>query len=120
MSDEQLKDKRTTGLYNKFTVTRTDGKSEPGEKHDGCDYFVLDLTHDPHAIPALVAYAASCETDYPLLARDLILKVGSHGTPPVSEAGRSAQSEAQKDVTSNPVITSDARGRQQGKGVNRG
>lgn len=47
------RDERTTGLYRKFIVTRTDGKSAPGQKHDGCDYFVLDLTHDPHAAPAL-------------------------------------------------------------------
>ncbi len=59
------------GIYHKFKVTRTDGKSEPGEKHFGCSYFVLDIDHDPHAIPALLAYAASCEADYPLLAADV-------------------------------------------------
>lgn len=37
------------GLYNKFVVLRTDGRSDPGEKHYRCDYFVLDITHDPHA-----------------------------------------------------------------------
>jgi hypothetical protein len=56
-----------------FRVERTDGSSAPGEKHDGCEYFILDVTHDPHALPALEAYAASCERDYPLLARDLRL-----------------------------------------------
>ena len=56
------------GLYGKFHVERTDGKSAPGQKHDGCDYFVLDLTHDPHALPALVAYEQSCNAEYPLLA----------------------------------------------------
>lgn len=68
-------DKRTTGLHNKFRVERVDGKSAPGEKHDGCEYFVLDLTHDPHAAPALRAYAASCREDYPILAVDLMAKV---------------------------------------------
>lgn len=68
-------DKTKIGLYNKFTVTRTDGASEPGGKHDGCDYFVLDLTHDPHAIPALKAYADSCRAIYPLLAADLDAKL---------------------------------------------
>ena len=63
---------KTRGLYNKFSVTRTDGSSEPGGKHDGCHYFVLDLSHDPHAVAALRAYAQSCEKDYPLLAADLI------------------------------------------------
>jgi hypothetical protein len=43
----------TRGLYDKFNVSRTDGKSAPGEKHAGCRHFVLDLTHDPHARPAL-------------------------------------------------------------------
>jgi hypothetical protein len=62
---------RTRGIYNKFHVTRTDGKSEPGEKHHGCTYFVLDIDHDPHAIPALEAYANSCASEYPLLALDV-------------------------------------------------
>lgn len=64
----------TAGLYEKFKVERTDGQSEPGEKHHGCEYFVLDLDHDPHAIPALKAYAESCLDDYPQLAHDLKMK----------------------------------------------
>lgn len=59
------------GLYGKYTVRRNDGRDAPGEKHDGCTYFVLDASCDPHAIPALRAYANSCERDYPALARDL-------------------------------------------------
>lgn len=59
------------GLYEKFNVTRTDGKSAPGEKHHGCQYFVLDCDHDPHARAALAAYAASCKAEYPLLAGDV-------------------------------------------------
>ena len=62
---------KTRGIYNKFQVTRTDGSSNPGGKHHGCFYFVLDIDHDPHAIPALEAYAASCAADYPLLALDI-------------------------------------------------
>lgn len=58
-------------IFEKYIVTRTDGKSAPGQKHDGCAYFVLDLDHDPHALPALAAYARSCETTHPQLARDL-------------------------------------------------
>jgi hypothetical protein len=64
-------DKREAGLYNKFHVERMDGQSVPGEKHDGCEYFVLDITHDPHAKAALLAYAESCKTDCPLLSHDL-------------------------------------------------
>lgn len=63
------------GLYGKFYVERTDGKSAPGQKHDGCEYFILDLDHDKNAVPALEAYAASCEAEYPLLASDLREKV---------------------------------------------
>lgn len=59
---------KTRGLYNKFLVTRRDGRNI---KHHQCDYFVLDVTHDPHAKIALQAYAASCQADYPLLAADL-------------------------------------------------
>lgn len=61
----------TRGLYDKFTVTRNDDTDMEGGKHEGCEYFVLDLDHDKHAPPALEAYAASCEAEYPLLARDL-------------------------------------------------
>lgn len=64
---------RTRGLYEKYRVERTDGSSAPGGKHDGCQYFVLDTSCDPHAIPALLAYAQSCKADYPLLARDVKL-----------------------------------------------
>lgn len=59
------------GFYDKFRVERLDGSSQAGGKHDGCPYFVLDLEHDPHAIPALRAYAESCREKYPMLARDL-------------------------------------------------
>lgn len=65
-------DKKSLGLYNKFTVTRNDGKDAPGGKHTDCKYFVLDTTHDAHAKPALLAYADSCEADgYQALADDL-------------------------------------------------
>lgn len=59
------------GLFHKFNVTRVDARDLPGEKHHGCSYFVLDLDHDPHAIPALAAYADSCASEYPVLATDL-------------------------------------------------
>jgi hypothetical protein len=68
---------RTRGLYEKFDIRRTDGKSAPGEKHENCQYFVLDLTHDPHALPGLRAYRQSCQSEYPKLAYDLGLIIGS-------------------------------------------
>jgi hypothetical protein len=67
--------KQTTGLYHKFNIERTDGESAAGKKHDGCDYFVLDLTHDPFAMPALLVYAKACREMYPLLAADLDAKI---------------------------------------------
>ena len=62
---------RERGLYRKFHVQREDGTGRPGGKHDGCEYFVLDLTHDPHALPALAAYSTSCAEAYPVLSHDL-------------------------------------------------
>jgi len=62
---------KTKGLYEKFKVERTDGKSEPGQKHHRCHYFVLDLTHDLFGRIAAAAYANACEDEYPLLAADL-------------------------------------------------
>jgi hypothetical protein len=71
--------KKDRGLYGKFYIDRVDGQSEPGKKHDGCDYFVLDLTHDPFAIPAIKAYAIACAAEYPALAHDLLQKVAAAG-----------------------------------------
>ena len=55
----------------KYKVERTDGSTRPGGKHESCPYFVLDLVHDKFSIPALRAYAAACEQEFPLLARDI-------------------------------------------------
>ena len=70
-TDRSIDPDRERGLYDKYTVTRTDGSSGPGGKHEHCQYFVLDVTHDPHALPALRAYAVSCHKDYPALSTDL-------------------------------------------------
>lgn len=71
--DEALRreEKRNTGIYDKYMVVRADREDRPGYKHFGCSLFVLDLTHDPHAIPAIRAYVESCRDEYPVLARDL-------------------------------------------------
>lgn len=63
------------GLFEKFRVSRVDGSDAIGGKHHGCDYFVLDLTHDKHAKAALRAYADDCRAERPALARDLDAKV---------------------------------------------
>lgn len=59
------------GVYKKFVVRRTDGRDKPGQKHHGCEYFVLDVYHDKFAIPALGAYAKACFKEYPILAAHL-------------------------------------------------
>lgn len=74
---------RERGLYGKFRIERTDGKSANGEKHDHCEYFVLDATHDPFALFALENYAVACEVGgYASLAADLRVMI---------ERGRKAQ-----------------------------
>lgn len=64
------------GLHEKYLIERTDGSSMPGAKHEHCDYFVLDLVHDVHAVAALAAYASACERKLPELARDLRKRFG--------------------------------------------
>lgn len=59
------------GLYGKFYVNRVDGQSGPNEKHEHCNYFVLDMNHDPNAIAAILAYAESCAETHPALSEDL-------------------------------------------------
>lgn len=70
------KTKNEQGLFRKYEVRRTDGSDFPGGKHDGCEYFVLDMTHDPHAKAAAAAYADSAEMDYPDLAADMRIRYG--------------------------------------------
>ncbi len=70
-----MTDDKDRGLYRKYVVHRTDGSSGPGGKHENCEYFVLDLAHDPHAIDALAAYANACERSHPRLYDDLTDKL---------------------------------------------
>jgi len=63
--------KTNKGIYRKFNVSRTDGRDAPGEKHHGCHYFVLDLDHDPFAVPAMKKYALACREKCPELADDI-------------------------------------------------
>jgi hypothetical protein len=72
-----LKDRDTSksaeeqGLFRKFEIRRTDGSDGPGGKHEDCEYFVIDATHDAYAKAALSAYADACEATHPDLARDM-------------------------------------------------
>ncbi len=66
---------QSRGLYGKFAVARADGRDGPGEKHENCLHFVLDLDHDKHALPAITAYVNSCKDEFPQLAADLRAKM---------------------------------------------
>ena len=59
-------------LYQKFDIRRADGTDAPGEKHDGCQYFVLDLTHDPYARRAALEYGRLCMDTHPTLGVELV------------------------------------------------
>lgn len=73
------------GLFRKFLVYRTDGSDAPGRKHHGCEYFVLDVNHDPHAGAALKAYSESCKTTHPVLSAEMLTRY-AHLMPPDGEA----------------------------------
>jgi len=94
MPDESLK---TKGLLHRYDIHRTDGRDRPGAKHDGCDLFVLDLTHDPFAIAAITAYADACMAEYPVLAQHLrdryglLMKIYEERGVAVEMAARGAQ-----------------------------
>lgn len=64
------------GAYRKFDVWRTDGSSGPGGKHEHCEYFVLDVVHDPHAAAALAAYADAVEATHPQFADGMRQRYG--------------------------------------------
>lgn len=56
------------GLYRKYHVERL---NDHEGKHAKCQFFVLDLNHDPFARAALLAYAGACADEYPVLSDDL-------------------------------------------------
>lgn len=61
------------GLYRKFEVKRVDPEAQA--RHEGCDYFVLDLAHDKLALAAIDAYEVAADrAGYHALAEDLRLK----------------------------------------------
>lgn len=64
--------KKKKGLLDQYQVRRRDGSSRKGKKHSECENFVLDLTHDKFAEAALLAYARTCESEYPKLAKDIL------------------------------------------------
>lgn len=65
------------GLYDKFRVTRTDGKPHKSNS----DFFPLNIGTDPHARVALRAYAVSVDIDNPQLAKDITVWLDDLDTP---------------------------------------
>lgn len=63
-------------VFNKFHVHRTDGRDHPGGDRENAKYFVLDVTHDPFARRALIAYTNECEETHPQLSADIRLQYG--------------------------------------------
>lgn len=55
----------------KYLVFRTDGRDREDEKHANCEYFVIDLTHDPFAQDVIQFYIHLCEHEYPEAANDI-------------------------------------------------
>ena len=78
-------DDHARGLYQKYSVNRTDGRDRAGDKHDGCEYYVLDLSHDPYAYRAIVAYARACALTHPQLCDDLLEKAKKIGQRLIEE-----------------------------------
>lgn len=68
--------KQDTGLYKKFNVSRVDGRDAEDGDRVGAEYFVIDMTHDPLAITAILAYADACEAQEPKLAAELRARFG--------------------------------------------
>lgn len=72
-----------SGLYKKYDVGSWDQapnalalnvqrRDDAAGKHERCEYFVLDLNHDPFAPAVLRSYAAACGKKFPQLAQDLM------------------------------------------------
>ena len=96
-ADAQLPDKER-GLYPKYRLARTDGSTNKGQKHEKCQFFVLDITHDPHAIPAIFSYATSAKADgYDKLADDLYSQIQPY-IKKLNEAAGAAPELADTDV----------------------
>lgn len=98
-TEEQARaEERERGLYRKFSVERADGSSGEGRKHEFCEYFVLDWSHDPFTIPAVRAYAVACEASYPELAKSLRALAASYGGPaPVDDTAAETHQRALHD-----------------------
>lgn len=94
---------KSRGLYQKFYVERTDGSSAMDEKHHGCDYFVMDMTHDKFAIAAVMAYADACEKEYPLLSADLRAKYRARSVVKMPRKSQSLRAKLRRECAAQTV-----------------
>jgi hypothetical protein len=86
------------GLFRKFEVLRVDGSDQPGGKHHGCEYFVLDVDHDPHAGAALAAYADACKDTHPVLSAELAARFQLAAPAPVAQQRPAVSQERIREV----------------------
>lgn len=100
MNDKQFPERDLTkaaeqqGIFRKFEVRRMDGSDQPGGKHYGCRYYVLDLDHDQHAPAAMRAYAAACASTHPELAADIEREFGAERAVSPAESVQSIEYDA--------------------------
>jgi hypothetical protein len=62
---------KNRGLYNKFYVSRVDGRDAPGGDKENARYFILDFVNDKFAREALMYYAFKCAEEIPELSSDI-------------------------------------------------
>lgn len=110
-NENETSDQKAIGLYNKFSVRRTDGKDIEGEKHFGCEYLVLDLTHDPLAYYPVRAYAANAErAGYKKLSDDLYAKAENmriRGVCPKIVNDAKERFDAQAEIQRNLILDAE-------------
>ena len=61
------------GLIEKYRVKRVDQRDKPGQKHENCLYFVLDIAHDRYARAGIFAYATACKQEFPKMSKQLFM-----------------------------------------------
>lgn len=59
------------GYYEKYNVSRKDGRDQPGGDREGAQYFVLDLSHDRFARLAMNVYLAVSRSELPALTQSM-------------------------------------------------
>jgi len=65
-------------VYEKYLVSRVDGRDTPGRDKENARYYVMDWVNDPYAWLAMLYYANIIEDKYPQLAVDIRKKLGEN------------------------------------------